>query len=239
MTGISKKQKKNRNPCSPVVLCILDGWGDKDGGEDNAIFQAKTPTWDKMNATDPSSQQEDSSSEVRLPTAQMGNSEVGHMNLGAGRIVKQDLPLINQAIDDGTIKDSTALIQLITNLKSTNGVCHLLGLTSPGGVHSHQNHLIELAKIIDNAGVQCKLHAFMDGRDTPPNGGKKFIEDITHSTKNLKKFSIATLMGRYWAMDRDKNWDRVEKAYDAIVDGIRIKTVDSKTEIKLQCKYFR
>ena len=232
MAGISKKQKKNRNPCSPVVLCILDGWGDKDGGEDNAIFQAKTPTWDKMKSTYPYSQLEASSSHVGLPTGQMGNSEVGHMNLGAGRIVKQDLPLINQAIDDGTIKDSTALIQLITNLKSTNGVCHLLGLTSPGGVHSHQNHLIELAKIIDNAGVQCKLHAFMDGRDTPPNGGKKFIEDITHSTKNLKKFSIATLMGRYWAMDRDKNWDRVEKAYDAIVDGIGIKTVDSKTAIK-------
>ena len=232
MIAISKKRKKPSNLSKPVVLCILDGWGDKDGGDDNAIFQARTPTWDKMKSTYPHSQLEASSLHVGLPTGQMGNSEVGHMNLGAGRVVEQDLPLINQSIDKGTLKEASPLKQLIISLKLTNGVCHLLGLTSPGGVHSHQNHLIELAKILDNEGIQCKLHAFMDGRDTPPNGGKKFIEEITHSTKNLSKFSFATLMGRYWAMDRDNNWDRVEKAYNAIIDGTGITTADAKTGIK-------
>ena len=232
MTGKPKKKEEIKKLSKPIVLCILDGWGDKDDGDDNAIHHAKTPTWDKMKSNYPYSQLEASSSHVGLPMGQMGNSEVGHMNLGAGRIVKQDLPLINQAIDDGTFKDFETLNQLIRNLKLSNGVCHLLGLISPGGVHSHQGHLTELAKILNNQGIQCKLRAFMDGRDTPPNGGKEFMKEVTHSTKNFKKFSIATLMGRYWAMDRDNNWDRVEKAYNAIVDGIGIKSVDAKAAIK-------
>jgi 2,3-bisphosphoglycerate-independent phosphoglycerate mutase len=150
----------------------------------------------------------------------MGNSEVGHMNLGAGRVVMQDLPLIDEAIANNTLKDNTTLNNLIKNLKKSGGDCHLIGLVSPGGVHSHQDHLIALAKILNSENISSKLHAFMDGRDTAQSGGKNFIVEVLNKTATLSNFSIATITGRYWGRDRDNNWDRIIKAYNAISTGL-------------------
>ena len=203
----------------PVTLCVLDGWGSRIGGDDNAIFHANTPNWDRMTSTYPTSTLKASETEVGLPSGQMGNSEVGHMNLGAGRVVMQDLPLIDQAISNRSIANSSALIELISKTKRSKGTCHFLGLVSPGGVHSLQNHLVSLAKILDKEKIPIKLHAFLDGRDTGPITGRDFIFDLMRETEKLKNFSIATIMGRYWAMDRDNNWDRIQKAYSAIAKG--------------------
>ncbi|MEE2999542.1 MAG: 2,3-bisphosphoglycerate-independent phosphoglycerate mutase [Pseudomonadota bacterium] len=212
-------EKNNNSNNRTIMLCILDGWGERDGGDDNAIHQAHTPNWDRMIGEYPSSRLKASDLDVGLPDGQMGNSEVGHMNLGAGRIVMQDLPLIDQAIQDATLQEIPALVELIMRLKESKGVCHLVGLTSPGGVHSHQNHLIALGEILNNKSIPSKLHAFMDGRDTSPLGGKKFITDIIKKTSKFPNFSIATITGRYWAMDRDNNWDRTERAYNAIAEA--------------------
>tara|TARA_E500000331_G_scaffold357871_1_gene421371 strand:+ start:3604 stop:4986 length:1383 start_codon:yes stop_codon:yes gene_type:complete len=147
----------------------------------------------------------------------MGNSEVGHMNLGAGRIVTQDLPRINAALADGTLAAKTELKFYIKELKKTGGACHLLGLLSPGGVHSHQDHIVALARLLAEEGVPVCLHAFLDGRDTPPRKGGDYMSEVLGSTSDFERFSVATIMGRYYALDRDNRWDRVEKAYKAIV----------------------
>ena len=204
----------------PVVLCILDGWGDREDGEDNAILKGNTPTWDRMKSTYPSTQLQASAQDVGLPTGQMGNSEVGHMNLGAGRVVMQDLPRIDAAMTDGTITRNDQLKALIQTLTSTQGTCHLLGLVSPGGVHAHQDHLVALAGILDGAGIPIRLHAFLDGRDTPPLSAKDYIASVINQTADLKDFAIATVSGRYYAMDRDQNWDRIECAYRALAEGV-------------------
>ena len=209
----------NRRTSKPVVLCILDGWGDREDGDDNAILQAETPTWDRIKTSYPYALLQASALDVGLPTGQMGNSEVGHMNLGAGRVVMQDLPRIDAAVDDGTIADNPELKLLIQALMESKGACHLLGLVSPGGVHSHQDHLVALAKILDGEGIPVRLHAFLDGRDTPPSSAKEYVAEVEEQTATLKNFSIATVTGRYYAMDRDKNWDRVEGAYRALADG--------------------
>ncbi len=216
MNKISKDEDNKRRP---VMLCILDGWGERDGGEDNAIYNADTPVWDRMMAEYPTARLEASALDVGLPEGQMGNSEVGHMNLGAGRVVMQNLPLIDQSIAEDTFKDIPTLVDFVSKLKKSGGACHLLGLVSPGGVHSHQNHLIALAEIFAKAGIPAKLHAFMDGRDTAQSSGKGFMSDVVSQTANLKGFSIASVTGRYYAMDRDNNWDRVVLAYNVIADG--------------------
>ena len=216
MTKIDKSDNFKRRP---VMLCILDGWGMRDGGDDNAIYHAKTPNWDRMVADYPTARLQASALDVGLPEGQMGNSEVGHMNLGAGRVVMQDLPLIDQAVADDTLKDIPTLTDMMTKLKDSGGACHLLGLVSPGGVHSHQNHLVALAEILNAADIPTKLHSFMDGRDTAQAGGKEFMEDLAGKTTGLANFSIATVTGRYLAMDRDNNWDRVVQAYNVIVEG--------------------
>lgn len=211
------------NQKKPVVLCILDGWGERADGADNAVYKATTPNWDRLATTLPHARLDASAGEVGLPEGQMGNSEVGHMNIGAGRVVMQDLPRIDAAVADGSLADVNALKELINTLQQTGGTCHLLGLLSPGGVHSHQDHMVALAKILDDAGVPVALHGFLDGRDTPPKSAKGFIEDLQGKTRGLDGFSIATISGRYYAMDRDKRWDRVEKAWKAMVraDGER------------------
>ncbi len=220
MNKVSKNTiNDNGSKRRPIMLCILDGWGERDGGDDNAIYHANTPNWDHMVTDYPTARLKASDLDVGLPKGQMGNSEVGHMNLGAGRIVLQDLPLIDQAVQDTTLGENPALIELITKLRKSNGTCHLLGLASPGGVHSHQNHLIALAEILNSKSIPSKLHAFMDGRDTAQSGGKKFMADIIKRTSKLSNFSIVTITGRYWAMDRDNNWDRIEQVYNAIVEG--------------------
>ena len=208
----------------PVVLCVLDGWGHREEAEDNAIALADTPVYDRLMRTCPHSLLGASAEDVGLPGGQMGNSEVGHTNLGAGRVVMQDMPRIDAAIADGTLHENAALQTLIEILKIGGGTCHLMGLVSPGGVHSHQTHILALARILDGAGVRVVVHAFLDGRDTPPRSALDYITEVTGAMPpNVR---IATVAGRYFAMDRDKRWDRVALAYAAIVtaEGRRIES---------------
>ncbi len=206
-------------PQKPVVLCILDGWGEREDRENNAVALANTPNWDRMVARWPKSTLLACGEDVGLPDGQMGNSEVGHLNLGAGRIVWQDLPRISNAIADGSLADNDALNGFIGELKRSGGDCHLLGLVSPGGVHAHQDHMVALAKIVSGAGVPVKIHAFLDGRDTPPRSAKDFMSKFEADLAGNANISVATVIGRYYAMDRDKRWERVERAYNAIVAG--------------------
>jgi len=201
----------------PVMLVVLDGWGWRDEVADNAIRQARTPTFDRMWGTLPHGFLHTSGKDVGLPDGQMGNSEVGHLNIGAGRVVLQDLPRIGAAIASGEIARAPALTGLIEKLKASGGTCHLLGLVSPGGVHSHQDHAAALAKIVSAAGVPVLVHAFTDGRDTPPQSAADDIKRLIAALPAAVK--IASVCGRYFAMDRDKRWDRVEKAYNAIVEA--------------------
>jgi len=208
----------------PVVLCILDGWGERAPAPDNAIALADTPVWDRFMATCPHSRLDASAEDVGLPAGQMGNSEVGHMNLGAGRTVLQDLPRIDAAIAAGELEGIAALRDFIAALKQSGGTAHLMGLMSPGGVHSHQDHIAALAEILCGAGVEVAVHAFLDGRDTPPRSGRDDLARFIERTARLERVRIATIGGRYYAMDRDRRWDRVARAYDAIVaaEGVHV-----------------
>jgi 2,3-bisphosphoglycerate-independent phosphoglycerate mutase len=201
----------------PVMLVVLDGWGWREDVADNAVRQAKTPNFERLWTTGPHGFLRTSGRDVGLPPGQMGNSEVGHLNIGAGRVVMQDLPRIGDAIASDEIKKSPTLNGLIDALKKSGGTCHLIGLVSPGGVHSHQDHGVALAKILTNAGVPTVAHAITDGRDTPPQSAgddlKKFAAALPSSVP------VATVIGRYYAMDRDKRWERVVKAYEAIVEA--------------------
>src|SRR6476620_852718 len=208
----ASKQKRR-----PVMLVVLDGWGWREEKADNAVRQAKTPSFDRLWANGPHAFLRTDGREVGLPPGQMGNSEVGHLNIGAGRVVMQDLPRIGDAIESGEIKRASALTGLIAALKKSGGTCHLIGLVSPGGVHSHQDHGAALAHILAEAGVPTVAHAITDGRDTPPQSAG---EDLKRFTAALpKSVPVATVLGRYYAMDRDKRWERVAKAYDAIVEA--------------------
>jgi 2,3-bisphosphoglycerate-independent phosphoglycerate mutase len=200
----------------PVMLVILDGFGWREEAADNAIRQAKTPTFDRL-WTGPHGFLRTSGNDVGLPEGQMGNSEVGHLNIGAGRIVAQELPRIGAAIANGEIKRAPALVGLIEKLKQSGGTCHLVGLVSPGGVHSHQDHAAALAKILADAGVPTLVHVITDGRDTPPQSSSEDIHRLLAALP--RSVSIATVGGRYYAMDRDRRWDRVAKAYGAIVEA--------------------
>ena len=211
----------------PVMLLILDGWGYREQiTPDNAIENGNTPNWHKLLETCPHSLIETSGFDVGLPKGQMGNSEVGHMNLGAGRVVMQDLPRIDYAVENHNLEQNQVLVDMIQTLKQTGGVCHLMGLMSPGGVHSHQNHIVALAKILNNNDVKVAVHAFLDGRDTPPSSAEAFLAEFENSIKDMPLVKIATISGRFYAMDRDKRWDRVELAYNNIVsaDGKRYAT---------------
>ena len=213
----------------PVMLLILDGWGYREEKtSDNAIENGNTPNWHRLLNECPNSFIETSGLAVGLPEGQMGNSEVGHTNLGAGRVVMQDLPKIDMAIKDGSLAKNPVLTDMIETLKNNGKTCHLMGLMSPGGVHSMQNHIVALAKIISSAGVNVKIHAFLDGRDTPPSSAKEYLAQLADSIKNMNGVEIATIEGRFYAMDRDKRWDRVELAYNNIVsaDGKRFATAD-------------
>ena len=201
----------------PVVLCILDGWGYREEREYNAIAQAHAPHWKEMWATCPHAFLRTSGLDVGLPAGQMGNSEVGHMTMGAGRIIMQDLPKIDAAIKDGSLAKLPQLLDLIAKLKATGGTCHLMGLCSPGGVHAHQDHMLALARIVAAAGVPVAIHAFTDGRDVAP---KSAIDQVTALAAALPMHaSIASISGRYYAMDRDKRWERVELAYRAMAEA--------------------
>ena len=206
----------------PVVLCILDGWGERPNADDNAIARAKTPVWHRLMARWPHSHLEASEHFVGLPDGQMGNSEVGHTNLGAGRVVVQDLPRIDAAIKSGELAKMPALTDFVAKVKAKGGTAHVLGLMSPGGVHSHQGQIAALARIVAEAGVRVAVHAVLDGRDTPPKSAKQYLKQFAADTKGAPKDSgitVATVSGRYYAMDRDKRWDRVEKAYRILTEG--------------------
>lgn len=202
-----------------VVLCILDGWGNGIQSADNAILQANTPNWDKLISNYPTSSLKTSGLDVGLPDGQMGNSEVGHMNIGSGRIVMQDLPRINQSIEYGSLAKNDLLNDLVTKVKASGGVCHIAGLLSDGGVHAHIDHIIGVAKIVAAHRVAIKIHAITDGRDTAPKSAIKFIKKFENAVAGQGDIQIATVDGRYYAMDRDNRWERVALAYNAIFNA--------------------
>ncbi|TWA86523.1 phosphoglycerate mutase [Azospirillum brasilense] len=210
----------------PVVLCILDGWGYREEREDNAIAQGNTPNWDRLWSSEPRAFLEASEEEVGLPKGQMGNSEVGHMNLGAGRVVRQDLVMIDHAIVEGELERNAALNDLAKTLLASGGRCHILGLLSPGGVHSHQDHIAALAGVLAHEGVPVEIHAFTDGRDVPPQSAKDQMAEFMADVHALPGVNVATVSGRYYAMDRDKRWDRVAKAYAALVSAEGVTAAD-------------
>ena len=204
----------------PTVLLILDGYGERKEKDGNAIALANTPVMDKLKKEFPYVEGQASGLFVGLPDGQMGNSEVGHMNMGAGRIVYQELTRITKAIEDGDFFENKALKEAVEHCKKENTALHFMGLVSSGGVHSHIEHIYGLLELAKRAGLKkVYLHAFLDGRDTPPDSGKSFLMDVEKKMQELGVGEIATISGRYYAMDRDKNYDRVEKAYRAMVDG--------------------
>jgi len=215
----------------PVVLCILDGWGYAEDRENNAIAQARTPVWDDLMERCPHCLLEASSDDVGLPDGQMGNSEVGHMNIGAGRVVDQLMPRIDRAIADGSLAAHPALADFTARLKASGGACHLLSIISDGGVHSHQRQVAVLARMVATEGVPVMVHAFLDGRDVPPSSAKGYLEDFIAATADLPGIRIATVTGRYYAMDRDNRWDRVARAYDNLVSAKGTPAVDALTAV--------
>lgn len=209
----------------PVVLCILDGWGKRDDTGANAPALAETPNFDRVMATCPNAQLITHGPDVGLPSGQMGNSEVGHTNIGAGRVVAMDLGAIDLAIEDGSFARNAALQEFITKVKATGGIAHVMGLMSPGGVHGHTEHALAAIRAITGAGVAVAVHAITDGRDVPP---KSAGEDISYLERHLPEGAyIATVVGRYFAMDRDNRWERVSQAYEAFVHGKATHSVES------------
>ncbi|TMN81803.1 MULTISPECIES: 2,3-bisphosphoglycerate-independent phosphoglycerate mutase [unclassified Pseudoalteromonas] len=205
----------------PLVLMILDGWGYREDEQSNAILAANTPVLDDLWATRPRTLISASGFDVGLPDGQMGNSEVGHVNLGAGRIVYQDFTRITKAINDGEFDSTPALVENIDKAVNAGKAVHVMGLLSPGGVHSHEDHIVATIELAAKRGAkELYFHAFLDGRDTPPRSAKASIERIESLFAKLNCGRLATLVGRYYAMDRDNRWNRVEKAYDVMTSGI-------------------
>ena len=209
-----------------ALLMILDGWGIGDHGKDDVIFNTPTPYWDYLLKTYPHSELQASGENVGLPDGQMGNSEVGHLNIGAGRVVYQDLVKINRACTDNSILKNPQVQAAFSYAKENGKNMHFMGLTSNGGVHSSLDHLYKLCDISKEYGIDNTfIHCFMDGRDTDPRSGKGFIEEVQrHCAKSAGK--IASIIGRYYAMDRDKRWERVKEAYDLLVNGLGKKATD-------------
>lgn len=208
----------------PVVLMILDGYGLNDRTQGNAVAEAKTPVMDKLMAEYPFVRGNASGMAVGLPDGQMGNSEVGHLNMGAGRIVYQELTRITKEIQDGTFFENPALLDAVNNCKKNDSALHMFGLLSDGGVHSHNTHLYGLLELAKRNGLKkVYVHCFLDGRDTPPASGKGYAEELEAEMKKIGVGEIASVMGRYYAMDRDNNYDRVKLAYDALTKGEGLK----------------
>ncbi|MEO5962137.1 MAG: 2,3-bisphosphoglycerate-independent phosphoglycerate mutase [Thermomonas sp.] len=204
----------------PVVLLILDGWGHREETQDNALALADLPNWRKLLATCPHTLVHTEGRHVGLPDGQMGNSEVGHMNLGAGRIVYQDLTRIDAAIEDGSFFANEELLATCTAARQSGGTLHVMGLLSKGGVHSHQTHIFAMLELAHREGVpQVAVHAFLDGRDTPPRSAETSLLALQAVCDKLGNARIATVGGRYFAMDRDQRWERVRRGWDAIVDA--------------------
>ena len=203
-----------------TALIILDGWGHREESDNNAILNANTPFWDQIWTNKPHTLIATSGMAVGLPDGQMGNSEVGHMNLGAGRIVYQNFTRITKDIDEGTFYDNEILCSAVDKVVTKGGAVHLLGLLSPGGVHSHEDHIIAAVELAEKRGAtQVYVHAFLDGRDMPPRSAKPSLEKLEAVLRNKGLGRIASVIGRYYAMDRDNRWDRVQAAYDLLTQA--------------------
>ena len=214
-----------------AMLVILDGWGHNKDPKVSALQAAHTPFIDSLYKTYPNAELVTYGTEVGLPDGQMGNSEVGHLNIGAGRVVYQELARINKAITDKTLNTHPTITATISKATAEKKPIHLMGLVSDGGVHSHISHIIALANIFTDAGIQVYLHAFMDGRDTGPQNGKGYIKDLL-SAVDAKQCSLATIVGRYYAMDRDNRWERIAKAYHLLTKGEGLLTQDALSSIQ-------
>ena len=217
----------------PTVLMILDGYGLNDRHDGNAVYEAKTPVMDSLMAEYPFVKGNASGLAVGLPDGQMGNSEVGHMNMGAGRIVYQELTRITKEINDGDFFKNEALLAAMKNAKENNSAIHFMGLLSDGGVHSHNTHLYGLLEMAKREGLEkVYVHCFLDGRDTPPASGKSYIEELEAKMKEIGVGEIGVISGRYYAMDRDNRWDRVELAYKALTKGEGVKGTDAAAAVQ-------
>ena len=217
----------------PTVLMILDGYGLNEKHQANAVYEANTPVMDKLMAECPFVKGNASGMAVGLPDGQMGNSEVGHLNMGAGRIVYQDLTKITKAIQDGDFFENEALLAACKNAKENDSALHLYGLVSDGGVHSHNTHIYGLLELAKRQGLKkVYVHCFLDGRDTPPASGKEFVEELEAKMNEIGVGEVATVMGRYYAMDRDNRWDRVELAYKAMTKGEGVKAASATEAIQ-------
>ena len=223
----------------PVVLLILDGWGHRDDPVDNALAQANLPHWRRLWTTAPHTLIHTEGRHVGLPDGQMGNSEVGHMNLGAGRIVYQDLTRVDAAIQEGSFFANPALVGACTAASAANATLHVMGLLSPGGVHSHEQHLFAMLELVRRQGApRVAVHAFLDGRDTPPKSAGASLQRLQAECAKSPGAFIATVSGRYYAMDRDQRWERVQRVYDAIANGETAFSADSAMDA-LQMAYTR
>lgn len=214
----------------PVVLCILDGWGLREETEANAPALADTPTFDRIMSTCPHATLITHGPDVGLPSGQMGNSEVGHTNIGAGRVVAMDLGQIDLSIEDGSFFDEAAIVEFAEKLKASGGTAHVIGLASPGGVHSHQDHIVAAAKALNDRGIPVAVHALTDGRDVPPKSAAGYLGDLCAALPENAR--VVTVIGRYYAMDRDNRWERVERAYRAIMNGEGRKAVDPVSAVE-------
>jgi len=220
MTNNERHSTANPVTNGPLVLMILDGWGVRADAADNAISQANTPCWDKIQQLGCHTTIETSGEFVGLPAGQMGNSEVGHMNIGAGRIVFKDLTRISHAIEDRSFENNPALVKAIEASRTNTSTLHIIGLLSPGGVHSHEDHFMAMVRMAVAQGAhKIKVHAFLDGRDTPPRSAGASIKRMQDCLDDFNNATFASLCGRYYAMDRDQRWERVEKAWTTLVDG--------------------
>ena len=218
---------------SPLVMVIIDGWGVTEKKEGNAIAQANTPNMDSLLKNYPSTILKSSGEDVGLPDGQMGNSEVGHLNLGAGRVVYQELTRISRSVKEGTFYNNDVLLNALEHVKEKGTALHFMGLLSDGGVHSHIKHLYALLELARDQGIKkVYIHAFLDGRDVPPENAMKYITALEDKMQKMEKGSIATVMGRYYAMDRDRRWERTEKAYQAMVRGEGFKANTAADAVK-------
>ncbi|HET9384571.1 MAG TPA: 2,3-bisphosphoglycerate-independent phosphoglycerate mutase, partial [Gemmatimonadales bacterium] len=225
----------SRNTRTPVVLIVLDGWGFRPGRDGNAIELGDTPVWHRLWERAPRTLLEASGLAVGLPAGQIGNSEVGHLNLGAGRVVPQDMVRISQSIDSGEFFRLPEIVELVDETRRHDATLHVIGLIGTGGVHALDKHMFAAVELGRRAGVKVAIHAWLDGRDSPPKSGLGFMEELVAAVKNNGggRAVVSTIVGRYYAMDRDKRWERTRLAYDAMVNGIGTPVADPLTAIRL------
>src|SRR3989454_5604295 len=232
LTCIPFNMTTSRSRRTPVVLIVLDGWGFRPGREGNAIELGKTPVWHKLWERASRTLLEASGLAVGLPDGQIGNSEVGHLNLGAGRVVPQAIVRMSQSIDSGEFVRIPALVKLVEDTRRHDGTLHVMGLIGTGGVHALDKHLLAAVELARRGGGPVAIHAWLDGRDTPPKSGLEFMQELLRAVGPSGRSAVSTVIGRYYAMDRDKRWERTKLAYDAMVKGVGIQVPDPITAIQ-------